>query len=62
MPVVQPFQQGRTLILCVGYKATLDELQPILSYVTKLAGPKGGRKSPYKDAWVDNISHVAARK
>lgn len=62
LPVVQPYIVDRAYVVCVGYKATIDELEPILSYVKKLSGPKGSRKSPYKDAYVDNINHVAARK
>jgi hypothetical protein len=61
-PVVTPLQLGRILVLCVGHTETMEEAKRILEMVSKLAGPKGGRKSPYKDAWVDNISHVAARK
>jgi hypothetical protein len=61
-PVVQPLQLGRILVLCVGYTATMEEAKKIAELVARLAGPKAGRKSPYKDAWVDNISHVAARK
>jgi len=62
LPVVQPCLVERNYVVCVGYTATKPELDKILKYVIKLAGPKGSRKTPYKDAYVDNINHVVARK
>jgi hypothetical protein len=62
LPVVQPYAIGRQLIVCVGYTKTLEEAREIVKFVSPLSGPKSGRKNPYKDAWVDNISNVAARK
>jgi len=62
LPVVQPVVLDRSLVVCVGYAATIAELQQIQSYVSKLSGPKGGRKNPYQSAYVDNINHVVARK
>jgi len=62
LPVVQPVLVEGSFVVCVGYAATMAELQKILDYVTKLSGPKGGRKNPYRSAYVDNINHVVARK
>jgi hypothetical protein len=62
LPVVTPCQLERTFVVCVGYTATKAELDEILKYVTKLAGPKGSRKSPYGSAYIDSINHVVARK
>ncbi len=62
LPVVQPVLLERSYVVCVGYAATIAELQQVLNYVTKLSGPKGGRKNPYQSAYVDNINHVVARK
>ena len=65
LPVVQPVVKGPWLILCVGYKEKLDEIETIRDFVRALPGPAGAkasRKPPYADAWVDNINHVAARK
>jgi len=62
LPVVQPVVLKGNLVVCVGYAATMAELQQILDYVAKLSGPKGGRKNPYRSAYVDNISNVVARK
>jgi hypothetical protein len=62
LPVVAPIQLGRILVLCVGYDVSIAKLDEVLKYVKKLPGPKGGRKNPYESAYVDNISHVVARK
>jgi hypothetical protein len=61
LPVVQPLVNGRVLILCVGYKESLDELNSMLHFVQNLPGIKGGRKFPFRDAYPDNINHVVAR-
>jgi len=62
LPVVQPASVDRSLVVCVGYAATIAELDQVLRYVAKLPGPKGSRKNPYQSAFVDNINHVVARK
>jgi hypothetical protein len=62
LPVVQPALVERSYVVCVGYAATITELDQVLKYVAKLPGPKGSRKAPYQSAYVDNINHVVARK
>jgi hypothetical protein len=61
-PVVQPVSLGRFLVLCVGAKPTKDELAKMLELVSKLPGPKSGRRTPFKDAYIDNINKLVARK
>ncbi|MBK7643609.1 MAG: hypothetical protein IPJ19_11290 [Planctomycetes bacterium] len=60
LPVVKPFANGRLLVLCVGYKASVAELKDLVEFAQKLPG-KAGQKYPFHSAWVDNIDHVAAR-
>jgi len=62
LPVVGPILNEGKYIVCVGYTATLDELEKYLEFVKKLRGPKTGRKNPYASAYADNISNVVARK
>jgi hypothetical protein len=61
-PVVQPYLVENNFVVCVGFAPTVAELGRLLDQVSKLAGPKGGRKLPYQSAYIDNISKVAARK
>ncbi len=61
LPVVQPLVCGRWIVVCVGYKAEMQDIEQIRDYVRKLPGPKGSKKAPFGDAWIDNISNVAAR-
>lgn len=62
LPVVQPLVCGRWIVVCVGYKAEMHEIEEMRDFVRKLSGPKGSKKAPFADAWIDNISNVAARK
>lgn len=62
LPVVQPLVCGRWIVVCVGYKAEMAEIEQMRDFIRKLSGPKGSKKAPFADAWIDNISNVAARK
>lgn len=62
LPVVQPLVCGRWIVVCVGYKAEMQEIEQMRDFLRKLPGPKGSKKAPFGDAWIDNISNVAARK
>jgi|688.fasta_scaffold10315_8 hypothetical protein len=61
-PVIQPIQKGRMLVLCVGHEPGMEEAKRLLSYAKGLRGPKGSKKPPYQDAYIDNIDNVVARK
>lgn len=61
-PVIQPIQKGRTLVLCIGHEASMEGAQKLLGFAKALRGPKGSKKPPYQDAYIDNIDNVVARK
>ncbi|MBL8859433.1 MAG: hypothetical protein JNL28_13055 [Planctomycetes bacterium] len=62
VPIVQPIQSGNGdhIYLCADARAKKDDLVGLCEYIKRLRGP-GGQKTPFHDAYIDNIEHLLKR-
>ena len=61
VPVVGPIRLRDKLVLCANAAPRKKDLEELLGFVKGLRGPASGKKTPYADAYIDNIDNLVAR-
>jgi hypothetical protein len=55
--------EGRAIVVCVGAKPKVKELEPLRDFLRQLRGPPPqSQQQPFQDAYITSIDDVLKRR